>query len=40
MSSCQYRVVPYTQWNNPIIGDLKAGQATDTFSNNLTDTMG
>jgi hypothetical protein len=40
VSSCQYFVTPYTMWNNSVIGDPQAGQATDTFSNNLTDTIG
>jgi hypothetical protein len=40
VSRCQYGVVPYTQWNNPIIGDPQAGQVVDKFSNNLTDTIG
>jgi hypothetical protein len=40
VSNCQYSVVPYTQWNNPFIGDPKAGQQIDKFSNNLTDTIG
>jgi len=40
VSSCQYGVVPYTQWNNSILGSPQSGQAADTFSNNLTDTIG
>jgi hypothetical protein len=40
VSSCGYFITPYTMWNNSVIGDPRAGQATDTFSNNLTDTIG
>jgi hypothetical protein len=40
VSNCQYGVIPYAQWNNPINGDPQAGQAVDKFSNNLTDTIG
>ena len=40
VSRCQYGVVPYTQWNNSILGGPQSGQAADTFSNNLTDTIG
>jgi hypothetical protein len=40
VSTCQFGVVPYKQWNNSIIGSPQAGQATDTFANNLTDTDG
>jgi hypothetical protein len=40
VSSCGYFVAPYTMWNNSVIGDPQAGQATDTFGNNLTDTIG
>jgi hypothetical protein len=40
VSTCAYYAVPYTQWNNSIIGSPQNGQATDTFSNNLTDTIG
>jgi hypothetical protein len=40
VSNCQYGVVPFTQWNNSIIGSPQNGQAADTFSNNLTDTIG
>jgi hypothetical protein len=39
VSSCNNNP-PYTQWNNSIIGSLQSGQAADTFSNNLTDTIG
>jgi hypothetical protein len=40
VSSCQYNTIPYTQWNNSINGSPYRGQAPDTFSNNLTDTIG
>jgi len=39
VSSCHVNVVPYTQWNNSIIGSV-AATPLDTFSNNLTDTIG
>jgi hypothetical protein len=31
---------PYTKFNNAIVGGETSGQATDTFSNNLTDDIG
>jgi hypothetical protein len=40
VSSCQYNTVPYAQWNNSILAGPQSGQAADTFSNNLTDTIG
>jgi hypothetical protein len=40
VSTCQFGVVPYKQWNSSVIGSPQAGQSTDTFANNLTDTDG
>jgi hypothetical protein len=40
VSHCQYQVVPYAQWNNAVVGGPQSGQPADTFSNNLTDTIG
>jgi len=39
VSTCQVNVVPYTQWNNSIIGSASS-TPLDTFANNLTDTIG
>jgi hypothetical protein len=38
--SCAFNTVPYAQFNNAILGGGIAGQAADTFSNNITQLQG
>jgi hypothetical protein len=39
-SACNNYNAPYTKFNSAILGAPQSGQAVDSFSNNLTDTIG